>query len=101
MSDNSIETLKEFPRYMKAIELRLGKYPHFSKKDEEYSGKIASYWSQYCDLTKGENQNKFEGIDSLRWMLEEYRVSLFAQSLGTKFPVSAKRIDRHLKHLMN
>ena len=101
LSDNSIETLKEFPRYMKAIELRLGKYPHFSKKDEEYSGKIASYWSQYCDLTKEENQNKFEDIDSLRWMLEEYRVSLFAQSLGTKFPVSAKRIDRHLKHLMN
>jgi len=32
----------------------------------------------------------------LRWMLEEWRVSLFAQPLGTSLPVSAKRVERQL-----
>jgi len=38
-------------------------------------------------------------MNVLRWMIEEYRVSLFAQSLGTQIPVSAKRLDRQLEKL--
>jgi ATP-dependent helicase HrpA len=50
-------------------------------------------------LAKG--QNDYPGLEVLsreavrfRWMLEEFRVSLFAQQLGTKLPVSAKRLDQ-------
>jgi ATP-dependent helicase HrpA len=36
-------------------------------------------------------------IENLRWMIEEFKVSLFAQELGTAMPVSAKRLDQQLE----
>ena len=48
-----------------------------------------------------DGHKRYPGLDILcpeavrfRWMLEEFRVSLFAQQLGTKLPVSAKRLDQ-------
>ncbi|MFM7803650.1 MAG: DUF3418 domain-containing protein, partial [Verrucomicrobiota bacterium] len=38
-------------------------------------------------------------IDAFRWLLEEYKVSLFAQELGTAVPVSPKRLDEALASL--
>ena len=35
--------------------------------------------------------------DRFRWLLEEFRVSLFAQELGTSLPISPRRIDRFLE----
>ena len=43
-----------------------------------------------------DDQNK---LDDIRWMIEEYRVSLFAQSLGTKISVSSKRIRNAIDRL--
>ena len=40
-----------------------------------------------------------EGGEALRWLVEEFRVSLFAQELGTAEPVSAKKLDRALAHI--
>ena len=39
-------------------------------------------------------------LEDLRWMVEELRVSLFAQSLGTKVPVSEERIARMINQLL-
>ena len=36
-------------------------------------------------------------LELLRWSIEEFRVSLFAQELGTAFPISAKRLDQQLQ----
>ncbi len=52
-------------------------------------------WHSYLTLAR---QYADEGVfdpqlERLRWMVEEYRVSLFAQQLGTIFPVSDKRLD--------
>ena len=41
-----------------------------------------------------------EKLEDFRWMLEEYRVSLFAQSLGTSLPVSEKRLIRYWESVM-
>jgi len=38
-------------------------------------------------------------LNHFRWMLEEFRVSQFAQTLGTAFPVSEKRLDKQLKKI--
>ena len=38
-------------------------------------------------------------IQQLRWMLEEFRVSVFAQELGTDHPVSSKRLDKKLDEI--
>jgi ATP-dependent helicase HrpA len=40
-----------------------------------------------------------EGLREIRWMIEELRVNLFAQSLGTAYPVSDKRIYRAMDQL--
>ena len=39
-------------------------------------------------------------LETFRWMLEEFRVSLFAQELGTIIPVSAKRLEKHWANVM-
>ena len=61
-----------------------------------WSEELRQLWQKYH--TKAEQLKQREGsarsLDLFRWMLEEYRVSLFAQQLGVKLPVSAKRIDK-------
>ena len=45
------------------------------------------------------NENEHEGLAEVYWMMEELRVSLFAQQLGTPYPVSAKRVRLKLTEL--
>ncbi len=88
--------LKEIPRYLKAIEQRLDKIAGQVQRDRVWSGELAGYWEQYqARLGKHRQEGKRDPQLSLyRWLLEEYRVSLFAQQLGTKQPVSDKRLSK-------
>ena len=91
-----VEWLKQYPRYFKAIEARIDKVPHLGRKDRESSEELASYWRKYEELLKLRSTTNAQEISHFRWMLEEYRVSLFAQSLGTKIPVSVERLEKQL-----
>ena len=88
--------LKELPRYLKAIEQRLDKIGSQVQRDRVWSGELAGYWQQYqARLGKHSQEGKRDTHLLLyRWLLEEYRVSLFAQQLGTKLPVSDKRLSK-------
>jgi ATP-dependent helicase HrpA len=88
--------LKEVPRYLKAIEQRLDKIVGQVQRDRVWSGELAGYWEQYqARLGKHSQEGKRDPQLALyRWLLEEYRVSLFAQQLGTKLPVSEKRLSK-------
>lgn len=88
--------LKELPRYLKAIELRLEKLGAQVQKDRVWSSELGNLWSQYqTRLDKHAQEGKRdEQLQLYRWWLEEYRVSLFAQQLGTKVPVSDKRLSK-------
>ncbi|MFT5937817.1 MAG: ATP-dependent helicase HrpA, partial [Pseudohongiellaceae bacterium] len=55
---------------------------------------ISQHWKRYERLRDSIEIHDNELVVQLRWMLEEYRVSAFAQNLGTKVPVSAKRIQK-------
>jgi len=90
------EWLKELPRYLKAIEQRFDKLAGQLQKDRVWSGELNACWAQYqTRLGKHLQEGKRDPQLLLyRWMLEEYRVSLFAQQLGTKLPVSDKRISK-------
>jgi ATP-dependent helicase HrpA len=90
------EWLKEVPRYLKAIEQRLDKIVGQVQRDRVWSGELAGYWEQYqARLAKHGQEGKRDAQLTLyRWMLEEYRVSLFAQQLGTKLAVSDKRLSK-------
>ncbi|WP_122709857.1 ATP-dependent RNA helicase HrpA [Pseudomonas viridiflava] len=88
--------LKEIPRYLKAIEMRLEKLPGQVQKDRVWSIELAGLWAQYqarADKHRQEGKRDPE-LAVYRWWMEEYRVSLFAQQLGTKMPVSDKRLSK-------
>ncbi|MCP5346279.1 MAG: ATP-dependent RNA helicase HrpA [Gammaproteobacteria bacterium] len=93
------EWLREFPRYLQAIDYRLERAGQ-KERDEELAGELSPYWERLLRLDrKGYSSlNAFvedsEELLSFRWMIEEFRVSLFAQQLRTRIPVSAKRLDR-------
>jgi ATP-dependent helicase HrpA len=87
------ERLKEFPRYLKAIEQRLEKLGRDSRRDGQLAAEIAPLENRYRERVKAERGLRPPGEDEFRWMLEEFRVSLFAQQLGTRFTVSARRLQ--------
>ncbi|WP_068825738.1 ATP-dependent RNA helicase HrpA [Pseudomonas sp. BMS12] len=90
------EWLKEIPRYLKAIEQRLDKVGAQVQRDRVWTGELSAAWEQYQARTAKHAQEGKRDPELVlyRWMLEEYRVSLFAQQLGTKMAVSDKRLSK-------
>ncbi len=91
--------LKNYPRYMKALQLRLDKLAGHFERDARLLNEINVFWRPYLDYVQAlppQAQHNSE-LEKFRWMLEEYRVSLFAQELKTPYPVSAKRLQQQWK----
>ncbi|MFO0440764.1 MAG: ATP-dependent RNA helicase HrpA [Betaproteobacteria bacterium] len=88
--------LAQLPRYLKAAQLRLQKYPSNVERDGKHAASIAELWGRY--ETRLDQQRKAGEVDprllEFRWQIEELRVSLYAQELKTPFPVSYKRLDK-------
>ena len=83
--------LKHYPRYLRAIGERLLQLDIDPVKDRERMAMVSPWWQRYLDaLDRGCVYD--EALDSFRWLVEEYRVSLFAQKLGTAQKVSEKRL---------
>ncbi|MBL4680314.1 MAG: ATP-dependent RNA helicase HrpA [Pseudomonadales bacterium] len=89
MSLVPLRWLKHYPRYLKAIEYRLDKYQINIKKDDESRQVVSEFQAR---LGRCDQANSVDW--KFRWMIEELRVSLFAQALGTSLPVSAKRLEK-------
>lgn len=86
------QQLKAIPRYLKAVQYRLDKRDNNLQKVQEVSRYATRYWN---DVEKKAKKDKvIPEQDPFRWMLEELRVSLFAQQLKTAYPVSIKRMDK-------
>ena len=95
LRDLSTARLAHFPRYLKAMRLRGERLRQDPTKDQQRMLQVLPYWRQYL-------QRRAEGagpLDELRWLIEEWRVSLFAQELKTAEPVSAKRLARAVEAL--
>ncbi|BBL70769.1 ATP-dependent helicase [Methylogaea oryzae] len=88
----SLARLKEYPRYLKALQHRLDKLRQDPGRDRRQLDLLKPYWARYWDYAKQPLAAAPED-DAFRWLLEEFRVSLFAQHLKTPVPVSAKRLD--------
>jgi ATP-dependent helicase HrpA len=86
------ERLKEFPRYLQAIEQRLEKLGRDPRRDAQLTAEYAPLEARYRERVKTERGLLPPGEDEFRWLLEELRVSLFAQQLKTRVPVSARRL---------
>ena len=92
-----LQWLQQYPRYLKAIDKRLEKSATDARRDRKLRLSFTHLWDEYSKRNKKLEQEHIHSdeLDHYRWMLEEYRVSLFAQELGTKFPVSEKRLKKY------
>jgi ATP-dependent helicase HrpA len=88
--------VNQYPRYFRAASMRLEALTGGSlARDQKNFAEFTPYWDAY--LKRKEEHLSLGLFDTelehFRWMLEEFRVSLYAQKLGTAVPVSAKRLD--------
>ncbi|MDO8937997.1 MAG: ATP-dependent RNA helicase HrpA [Methylicorpusculum sp.] len=86
------QQLKQFPRYLKAVEYRLEKMNNDVQKQQEINRFCQRYWKEVAERAK--KKSVVPESDPFRWLLEEFRVSLYAQQLKTPFPISAKRLEK-------
>ncbi|MGR8933515.1 MAG: ATP-dependent RNA helicase HrpA [Gammaproteobacteria bacterium] len=88
--------LAVFPRYLQAIDYRLDKMGGEKAKDAQKMHEVrrfqVNYWKSVAKRAK--SQVVIPEQEPFRWMLEEFRVSLFAQQLKTAYPVSAQRLEK-------
>ncbi|MFN9993747.1 MAG: DUF3418 domain-containing protein, partial [Phycisphaerales bacterium] len=96
------ERLKHFPRYLAAIQRRVAKLSGDGlSKDLRKMAELDPYKRFHAEIVKNEPQRAREdaALHRLGWMIEEFRVSLFAQELKTPVPVSAKRLDEIIESM--
>ncbi len=96
LTKSAYEHLRHYPRYLKALETRLQSMLQQSGKDQQKMQEIAKFQQWFWQSIEKRQKNEIVNPDSedFRWMLEEFRVSLFAQQLRTPYPVSAKRLEK-------
>jgi ATP-dependent helicase HrpA len=90
--------LRRYPTYLAALQLRREKLPGQVARDRQLMDQVADVQAAYLHQVEALPAGRPPGarLRQARWMLEEYRVSLWAQQLGTPAPVSDQRIRRTL-----
>jgi ATP-dependent helicase HrpA len=90
------ERLQHFPRYLKAVALRLAKLRADPARDARWSAELNPLWQMWLreDLKQRKQGVADPQLEQFRWLLEELRVSLYAQELRTPVPVSVKRLQK-------
>ncbi|HYN55267.1 MAG TPA: DUF3418 domain-containing protein, partial [Methylotenera sp.] len=90
------EHLQHVPRYLKALRLRIEKQPANPDRDGKNAASVGLLWQKWHDAVEKEQKQDKQSIDlmNFRWLIEELRVSLFAQELKTPFPISIKRLEK-------
>lgn len=91
--------LRHLPRYLAAVQRRLDRLRAGGDaavtRDQALMATLAPYILRYAQRARAHAERGIVDpeLETYRWMIEEYRVSLFAQDLGTSAPISPKRLD--------
>jgi len=96
--------IAQIPRYLKAISIRLEKYPQRKIKDDELVKEIHRLQNKWIEkVTQMVEKGKAIPDDfiAFQWSIQELRVSLFAEELKTPYPISIKRMDTQWNKLVN
>ncbi len=90
------DALEHFPRYLEACRVRIQRAAGNPDADRRKLAELAPHWRRYMQFLEAEHPERHDGemLSRYRWLVEEFRVSLFAQELKTVQTVSAKRLDR-------
>jgi ATP-dependent helicase HrpA len=96
--------LLQYPRYLKAVARRIEKLANQGRiKDRERAAEMNALWAQYAERCADHEARGIHdpALKEYRWLLEEMRISLFAQELGTAVPVSHKRLEAFWKKVQS
>jgi ATP-dependent helicase HrpA len=90
--DVAVERLAEYRRYLDGIDQRLDALEIDPRRDVQRQAEIEPWWQRYLDHLAEHGEYTAE-LDAYRWLVEEYRIQIFAQQLGTREKVSPKRLQ--------
>lgn len=97
------DRLRDLPRYLEAVLLRAESGLLHMEKDRERAEKIRIFADRIEGLREGltphSSEEKRRAVEDYQWMIEEYRISVFAQRLKTAFPVSPKRLEERFREI--
>jgi ATP-dependent helicase HrpA len=101
--DTPFERLQHYPRYLRAVVVRLDKLKANPARDAQLMAEYGPLWINYerrvLQLAKlGAIDPQ---VEQFRWLLEELRVGLYAQELRTPVPVSVKRLQKQWEGIKN
>ena len=94
LSSTPYTQLQHFPRYLKAVQLRLDKLRADPARDAAKFAELRPQDQRFWRMVAERKGVQDARLQELRWLLEELRVSFFAQELRTPQPVSIKRLDK-------
>ena len=100
LAQTPLHWLKRIPRYLKGMEIRLEKAQNDFRRDGLNQGQVSSLWEAlWKKINAIDNKSGLlvltqAQLVEYRWLIEEFRISLFAQELKTIQPISAKRLDK-------
>jgi len=102
VADAGLARLPDLHRYLRAVELRLDKAPANLARDAQALDQVDLVEGRYADLLDALRpaQRGAAEVVEIAWMIEELRVSLFAQSLGTAYSVSPQRVLKAIAKLL-
>lgn len=102
LSHISLEQIGQYPRYVRALQIRLEKMAAQLARDRQHIEQLQVFLEPLAALAERRHelpQSLDREIEDFQWALEEYRVSLFAQQLKTPMPISAKRLQKRWDQL--
>jgi ATP-dependent helicase HrpA len=101
VADAGLAALRSYPRYFAAVQYRLDQLPRDLRRDARSMASMAGVQAAYLHAVTAQpaGQPPSAELRDIRWLLEELRVSLFAQTLKTTRPVSVQRVEKALAGL--
>ncbi|MEU4782140.1 ATP-dependent RNA helicase HrpA [Micromonospora sp. NPDC023633] len=96
VTETGYARLPDLLRYLTAIERRLDRLPGNPQRDKQQQDRVAVVQKEYQEMLAAlpPSRRQSTAVRQIRWMIEELRVNVFAQALGTPYPVSEQRIYR-------
>jgi ATP-dependent helicase HrpA len=101
VAETGAARLPDLIRYVHGIDRRLDKVAENPGRDRELTRTVHDLQLEYADLLRSlpPSRRADESVRQIRWMIEELRISYFAQTLKAAYPVSEQRILRALDQL--
>lgn len=97
------ERLAQLPRYIRALAIRADRGVLDLEKDQTKAGQVAPFADRLraliADLSPHSSGAKRQALEDFYWLLEEFRIAVFAPEIKTARPVSAKRLEQRLREI--